>query len=142
MFNQCCGYWLLSDALANAINLCVKLTQQWLQLKIQMISILASQFDAKLLLLASRMQLKVNRMLVPFLDYLHEFDPKKAHMKFILMFDPRFKDLSMVNNYVRRNMATITATRYDFETLMPLLCSTYWKVNAFAKPTKMFVTQE
>jgi hypothetical protein len=43
---------------------------------------------------------------------------------------------------VRRDMATITTTRYDFETLMSLLCSTYWKVNAFAKPTKTFVTQE
>ncbi len=28
VFNQCCGYRLLSDALANAINVCVKLTQE------------------------------------------------------------------------------------------------------------------
>ncbi len=34
VLNQCYGYWLLSDALANAINLCVKLTQERLQLEI------------------------------------------------------------------------------------------------------------
>ncbi len=125
VFNQCYGYWLLSDALENAINLCVKLTQERLQLEIQISFILASEFDAKLFLLASRMRLEFNRMLAPFLDYLHEIDPKKAHMILALMFDPKFKDLSIVNNYVRRDMATITTTRYDFETLMSLLCSTY-----------------
>jgi hypothetical protein len=86
--------------------------------------ILASQFDAKLFLLISRMQLIVNHMLAPFLEYLHEIDPKNAHMMLALMFDPKFKDLSILSNYVRRDMATI-ATRYDFETLMSLLCLTY-----------------
>ncbi len=63
-------------------------------------------------------------------------------MMLALMFDPKFKDLFIVNNYVRRDMATIATTRYDYETLMPLLHSTYWKVNAFAEPIEMFVTQE
>jgi hypothetical protein len=142
VLNQHCGYWLLSDALANAINLCVKLTQKRLQLEIQMNPILAYQFDVKLFLLTSRMRLEVNHVLVPFLDYLHEFDPKKAHMMLALMFDPKFKDLSIVNNYVKRNMAIIVTTRCDSKTLMPLLCSTYWKVNVFVEPTKKFVTQE
>jgi hypothetical protein len=31
MLNQCHGYWLLSDALANEINLCVKLTSEIFQ---------------------------------------------------------------------------------------------------------------
>ncbi len=36
-----------------------------------------SQFDAKLFLLAHRMQLEIICVLTPFLDYLHQFDPKK-----------------------------------------------------------------
>jgi hypothetical protein len=39
--------------------------------------ILASQFDAKLLLLVNKMQLEINHMIAPFLDCLHEFDPKR-----------------------------------------------------------------
>jgi hypothetical protein len=62
-------------------------------------SIPPSQFDAKLLLLTSRMQLEVTCVLVPFLDYLHQFDIKKVHMALAIMFDPRFKDLSIMNNY-------------------------------------------
>jgi hypothetical protein len=34
-----------------------------------------------------------------------------------LMFDPKFKDLSIMNNYVGRDMAV--TTRHDFETLIP-----------------------
>ncbi len=43
----------------------------------------------------------------------------------VLMFDPRFKDLFIVNNYVRKNITIITTTTYDYETLIPFLCSTY-----------------
>jgi hypothetical protein len=42
-----------------------------------------------------------------------------------LMFDPKFKDLSIMSNYVGRDMATIVTARHDFETLIPLLCSIY-----------------
>ncbi len=80
-------------------------------------------------------------MFIPFLDCLHEFDPKNAHMMLALMFEPRFKDLFIMNNYVGRNMATI-ATRHNFETRILILCSTYRKMNDFAKPTKTFVTLE
>jgi len=58
----------------------------------------AFQFDAKLFLLANRMRLEINHVLVPFLDCLHEFDPKNAHMMLALMFDPKFKDLYIMNN--------------------------------------------
>jgi len=88
------------------------------------------------------MWLKINRVLAPFLDCLHEFDLKKAHMMLDLMFGPRLKDLYIMNNYMGKDMATIVATRYDFQTFIPLLCSTYQKVNVFAKPIKMFIAQE
>jgi hypothetical protein len=73
-------------------------------------------------------------MLVPFLYCLHEFDPKKAHMILALMFRLIFKDLYIVSNYVGRDMATIVTTRYDSKTFIPIICSTYQKVNVFAEP--------
>jgi hypothetical protein len=90
VLNQCCGYWLLNDVVANVIKLCVKLISERLELGFQMNSILPFQFDAKLLLLASRMQLEVIRVLASFLDYLHQFDPKT--MMLALMLNPIFKD--------------------------------------------------
>ncbi len=81
-------------------------------------------------------------MLAPFLDCLHEFGPKKTHMMLALMLDLRFKDLSIVSNYVGRDVATIAVMRYDSKTLIPPLCSTYRKMNAFAKPIETFVVQE
>jgi len=37
-----------------------------------------SQFDANLLLLTSRIALEVTHVFAPFLDYLHQFHPKKS----------------------------------------------------------------
>jgi hypothetical protein len=132
---------LLSNAVAKALNFCVKLTQERLELEIQMSSIPSSQFDAKLFLLASRVQLEVKHVLVPFLDCLHEFNPKRAHMILVLMFDLKFKGLSIVSNYVKKQIATIAATKYDFETLIPLLCLTYQKLNVFVMPSTNYVAQ-
>jgi hypothetical protein len=52
--------------------------------------------------LTRTMWLKVTFVLDSFLDYLHVFDPKKVHMMLVLMFDPIFKNLFIVNNYVGR----------------------------------------
>jgi hypothetical protein len=43
----------------------------------------------------------------------------------VIMFDPKFKDLFIVNNYVGKKKTIITTTKYDYETLIPFLCSTY-----------------
>jgi len=58
-----------------------------------------------------------------------------------LMFDPRFKDVLILNNCVGIEKPTI-ATRYDSEILIPLLCSTYQKVHLFAKRPSNFGPQE
>jgi len=126
VLNQHRSYWLLNDAFANALNLCVNLTNEGLKLEIQMSSILASQFDTKLLLLASKMQLEVTCVLVSFLDCLHQFDPKNLHMMLVLMFDPKFNDIFILSNYVRIKKATIVVTKYDSETLI-LLCVQLFK---------------
>jgi hypothetical protein len=78
VLNQHRDYWLLSDAFANALNFCVNLTNEGLELEIWMNFIPTSQFDAKLLLLASKMQLEVTCVLVSFLDCLHQLIPKNC----------------------------------------------------------------
>ncbi len=123
VLNQRCGHWLLNDALVNAIKLCVKLISERLELEIQMNYIFPFQFDAKLLLLASRMQLEVTHVLSSFLDCLHQFDPKT--MMLTLMLNPIFKDLSILNNYVGIKKTTIATTKYNSETLIPRLSLHY-----------------
>jgi hypothetical protein len=66
-----------------------------------------SQFDANLFLLANKMQLEVTCVFTLFLDHLHSFDPKKVHMMLALVLDPRFKDLSILSNYVGIEKVTI-----------------------------------
>jgi hypothetical protein len=58
-----------------------------------------------------------------------------------LMFDPNFKDLLVLSNCVGTEKPTI-AMRYDYEILIPHLCSTYQKVHLFGKHPLDFGPQE
>ncbi len=58
------------------------------------------------------------------------------------MFDPIFKDLSILHNYVGIEIAIILAIRYDFETLILFLCSTYQKVHPFVQHPSKFGPQK
>jgi hypothetical protein len=69
---------------------------------------------------------------------LYQFYPKKVHMMLALMFDPRFKDLFILDLFIlsrhaRIEKITITTRRYNFEIWIPLLCLAYQKVYPFAK---------
>ncbi len=50
-------------------------------------------------------------MLVAFLNCLHEFDPKMAHVMLVLMFNPMLMHLFLVKKYVGREIATIAPTK-------------------------------
>jgi hypothetical protein len=50
---------------------------------------------------------------------------------FALMLDLKFKDISILNNYMEIGKITIAAIKYDFKILIPLLCSIYQKVHPF-----------
>jgi hypothetical protein len=64
--------------------------------------------------------------------YFWLFDFKK---KIALMLDLKFKDISILNNYMEIGKITIAAIKYDFKILIPLLCSIYQKVHPFLKHT-------
>ncbi len=55
----------------------MKLTNKKFELEIQMNFIPSFQFDAKSFLLTKTMWLEITCMLVPFIDYLNQFDLKK-----------------------------------------------------------------
>jgi len=78
VLNQHCGYWLLREALENAIKVCVKLTNERLEPKFWMNFIPPFQFNAIFIFLISNMQLDVACVFAPFLDSLHQFDPKEV----------------------------------------------------------------
>jgi hypothetical protein len=51
----------------------------------------------------------------------------------VIMFDHKFKNLSILNNYVGIKKTTIAITIYDLKIPIPFFCSTYQKVHPFAK---------
>ncbi len=53
-----------------------------------------------------------------------------------------FKDLSILHNYLGIEIAIILAIRYDFETLIPFLCSTYENVHPFEQQPSKFGPQK
>jgi hypothetical protein len=72
-------------------------------------------------------------VLVPFLDCLHQFHFLKTHMMLVIMFDHRFKNLSILNNYVGIKKTTFAIKRYDLKIPIPFFCSIYQKVHPSAK---------
>jgi hypothetical protein len=62
-------------------------------------------------------------------------------MMLALLFDPRFKDIFILNNYVGIEKGTIATSRYHFQFLIPLLCSTYQKVRPFLEHPSNFGPQ-
>jgi hypothetical protein len=72
---------------------------------------------------------------------MHQFDPKKGHMMLALLFDLKFKDVFILNNYVGIEKGTIATTRHHFQILIPLLCSTYQKVHPFVEHPSNFDLQ-
>jgi hypothetical protein len=68
-------------------------------------------------------------------DTLYTFGFLIYFLTFALMLDLKFKDISILNNYVKIRKITIAAIRYDLKKSIPLLCSIYQKVHPFVKHT-------
>lgn len=123
MINQCRGYWVLSDALANAISLSYRLESERRELEARVRNAPCDDFDAKLLLLSVRMRGQVVKVLNPFLSFMNRYIPSKAHNMLSLMFDSHHKELSLVGSYVGRVSATHIAAEYNSKLLLPLFGS-------------------
>ncbi len=85
---QCCGYWLLSGALAFAIKLYVKLSKERLELQVEIDAIEKMDMHMTVKQLGANMQGQVIIILKPFLDFIFSFKPTKAHKMVTLMLHP------------------------------------------------------
>ena len=130
MLNQSRGYWLLSDALASTISLCMELESERIELEERVRVAPRLDFDTKLLLLCARMHNQVVRILSPFLSFMHSYKPASAHNMLALMLDPRHKELALMGSYLGRDFAIRIVQVYDDRLLLPLLIFLYWKRQA------------
>jgi hypothetical protein len=92
--NQCCGYWLLLNALTFAIKLYVNLFKERMKFQAKIDAIKEMDMHMKVKQLNVNMQKQVTIIQRPFLDFMYSFNPTKAHNMVILMLDPQFNDLS------------------------------------------------
>jgi hypothetical protein len=69
--------------------------------------------------LGMKMQKQVNVVFQPFLNFMDFFQPTKTHNMVALMLDLKFKDLSLVGDYVEHVFAIEIATTFDINFLLP-----------------------
>jgi hypothetical protein len=76
-------------------------------------------FDVELIIFQNNMQAKVVKVIKPFLQFLQTYDSHQVHNMFALMFNPRFKSLKVVENYVGRGACIHLASAYDANEVIP-----------------------
>ncbi len=83
--------------------------------------------------LGANMQKQVAFVLRPFLDFVDCFKLSKVHDMVVLMLDPRFKDLSLIGNYVGHSFVIGIFATYDREFLLPTFKTLYQKHHGQSK---------
>jgi hypothetical protein len=56
-----------------------------------------------------------------FISFLKKYEEKKAHNMFLLMLDPRFKNLHLLSSFVGREQNIYIVKEYDQKSLQPML---------------------
>jgi hypothetical protein len=86
-------------------------------------------FDAELIIFQNNMRAKVVKVIKPFLQFLQTYDSHQVHNMFALMFNPRFKSLKVVENYVGRGACIHLASEYDANEVIPFLMIMFEVLN-------------
>lgn len=129
VINQTKGYWLLSDALATALGLCIQLHKEQIEKGLASPKLEAGNFESELEVLQARMMSEVINALAPFLSFTVSYSPKHAHNMLALMLDPRYKGLSLVKDYVGRERALQVVSETDTNALLPCLVTVFKQLN-------------
>ncbi len=87
-------------------------------------------FDFEMLLFQKNMGAQVIKVIKPSFCFLIVYDPHQIHNMFALMFDPRFKFLQVLENYVGWGNVICLATKYDAKVLIPLLMIVFYVLNS------------
>ncbi len=96
----------------------MQFAKERLELQIKIDDVKELDTCTKVKQLGVNMQKQVNVVLQPFLNFMDFFQPTKAHNMVALVLDPRFKDLSLVGDYVGHAFAIEIATTYDVNFLL------------------------
>lgn len=129
VMHQSKGYWLLSDALATALGLCIQLHKEQIEKGLASPKLEAGNFESELEVLQARMMSEVINVLAPFLSFTVSYSAKHAHNMLALMLDPRYKGLSLVKDYVGRERALQVVSETDTNSLLPCLVTVFKQLN-------------
>jgi hypothetical protein len=77
------------------------------------------------LIIFQNMWVEVVKVVKPFLQFLQAYDLHQVHN----MFDPRFKSLMVVENYVGPGACICLVVEYDVNTVIPLLMTMFEVLN-------------
>ncbi len=108
MLNQFKGHWLLSDALTKMITLTLNMEIKLLQLFSPFNFF--DLFEIMILLLHTNVWFEIIKAIKLFLDFLRSFDAWHVHNMMVIMLDPHFKALHIVQSLVwHRNACNLTS---------------------------------
>ncbi len=94
--NQSRGHWLLLDALT--ITIAFTLSMEITLLPLFGGPKIFDTFESEILVLHRNMRLEVIKVIKPFLQFLTAFDGRQVHNMMVIMLDPHFKSLHIVEN--------------------------------------------
>jgi hypothetical protein len=75
------------------------------------------------------MQQEIIKVIIPFFLFLTTFDPQNVHNMFVIMLDPHFKSLRIMENYVGHGETICLASKYDVKIIIPLLMTCFDQLN-------------
>ncbi len=122
----------MSDVLAFAIKLYVKLIKDKLELQVELDASKEMDMCIKVKKLGANMREQVALVLRPFLDFMDCFKHSKAHNMVALMLDLQFKNLRLVGNYVGHYFAIVIAFAYDRKFVLLTLKTLYKKHHGWS----------
>ena len=127
--NQRKGYWLLSDAVASTLGLCIQLYKEHIEKGLVTLKLEASSFDSKLEVLQLQVMSKVINALNPYLSFTISYLSKHTCNMSALMLDPRYRGLSLVKDYVGTRRASQVVAETDQNALFPSLVIVFKQLN-------------
>nr|XP_024359895.1 uncharacterized protein LOC112274515 isoform X1 [Physcomitrium patens] len=128
VMNRSKGYWLLSDAIAAALSLYLQLHKETINRSLPDPK-LDPHFESELEVLQVRLVQEVMSTLSLSLNFTLDYSAKHSHNMLALMLDPRYKGLSLLKDYVGRDMALAVVAEVDNRALLPCLVTVFKQLN-------------
>jgi hypothetical protein len=85
---------------------------------------------------------QVPTALGPFLAFFESYIAAKAHNMLAIMFDPRFKNMNVICDFVGDSFALQVVAEYDIKIMYPLLVQTYFHLNLVKGVAKLIIVED